>query len=444
MTRAMSVAPALVILWSTAAWAQQAAPTAPRVALQQLEEMALSNNPTLRQAQAAVDAARGRARQAGAWPNPIVGYVGDEIAPGEIIQRGAHGFFIDQTIVLGGKLRRNRTVFEREVEQAEAVQEQQRLRILSSVRTLFYHVLTTERRVTVLERLAQLAAEAVGVSRQLYNVGAADRPDVLESNIEARRVQLQLTAARNTLTANRWQLASVVGNRDVVTRPLAGSLEEAIPELERDATVQLLLERSPELRAARVAAERARAVVASARSQTVPDLFLRGGLQYNRERLEVGTSSVGWQGLAEVGLNVPLFNRNQGLVGAARADESRAEAERRRLEFNLESRAAVAFSEYLTALRSSEAYRTEVLPEAEEAYRLYLARYREGAAAYPQVLIAQRTLFDMTTEYLDHLENAWVAGLRLQGLLVGEGLDAPEAVGEPITVEVEIPIGGER
>ena len=193
-----------------------------------------------------------------------------------------------------------------------------------------------------------------------------------------------------------------------------------------------------------MAAERARAVVASARSQTVPDLFLRGGLQYNRERLEVGTSSVGWQGLAEVGLNVPLFNRNQGLVGAARADESRAEAERRRLEFNLESRAAVAFSEYLTALRSSEAYRTEVLPEAEEAYRLYLARYREGAAAYPQVLIAQRTLFDMTTEYLDHLENAWVAGLRLQGLLVGEGLDAPEAVGEPITVEVEIPIGGER
>lgn len=439
-----SVVVAILIVWSTSAGAQPLAPPMPPATLQQLEQLALANNPTLRQAQAAVDAARGRARQAGALPNPIIGYTGEEIAPGEIIQRGAHGFFVDQTIPLGGKLRRNRTVFEREVEQAQAVHEQQRLRILSSVRTLFYDVLTTERRVAVLDRLAQLAAEAAGVSRQLYNVGAADQPDVLESNIEARRVQLQLTEARNELTANRWQLASVAGDRGLVTRPLAGSIEGALPELERDATVRRLLEQSPELRAAAAATERARAVVTSARRQSFPDLFLRGGLQYNRERLEAGTAAVGWQGLAEVGVSVPLFNRNTGLVAAARADETRADAERRRLEFALESRAAVAFSEYLTALRASEAYRGEILPQAEEAYRLYLSRYREGAAAYPQVLIAQRTLFDMTAEYFERLEEAWQSGLRLQGFLVGEGLEAPEIVGEPIGVEVEIPLGGER
>jgi cobalt-zinc-cadmium efflux system outer membrane protein len=443
MTRALAIA--IVIVWSTAAWAEQLEPaSAPPVSLQQLEELALRNNPTARQAQAAVDAARGRARQAGAWPNPVIGYVGEEIAAGEIIQRGAHGFFVDQTFLLGGKLRRNRTVFEREVDQAQSVQEQQRLRILSSVRTLFYDALTTERRVAVLDRLAQLAAEAVGISRQLYNVGAADQPDVLESNIEARRAQVELTAARNDLTAVRWQLASIVGDRSTVTRSLVGSIEEAIPELERDATIQLLIERSPEIRAARAGAERARAVVSSARRQTTPDLFVRGGMQYNRERLEVGTSAVGWQGLAEIGVSVPLFNRNQGLVAAARAGESGAEAERRRLEFNLESRAAVAFSAYLTALRASEVYRAEILPQAEEAYRLYLARYREAAAAYPQVLIAQRTLFDMTAEYFDHLEQAWQAGLRLQGFLVGEGLDAPDPVGEPIGVAIEIPSGGER
>lgn len=440
-----TVLAAILIVWCTSAGAQQPPTTPmPPATLQQLEELALANNPTLRQAQAAVDAARGRARQAGALPNPIIGYTGEEIAPGEIIQRGAHGFFVDQTIPLGGKLRRNRTVFEREVEQAQAVHEQQRLRILSSVRTLFYDVLTTERRVAVLDRLAQLAGEAAGVSRQLYNVGAADQPDVLESNIEARRVQLQLTEARNELTANRWQLASVVGDRGMVTRPLAGSIEEALPELERDGTVRRLLEQSPELRAARAATERARAVVTSARRQTVPDLFLRGGMQYNRERLEVGTAAVGWQGLAEIGVSVPLFNRNQGLVAAARADETRVEAERSRLEFDLESRAAVVFSAYLTALRASEAYRGEILPQAEEAYRLYLARYREGAAAYPQVLIAQRTLFDMTVEYFDRLEEAWQSALRLQGFLVGEGLQTPEMVGEAISVSVEIPSGGER
>lgn len=438
---------ALVLAWSggAAAAAQQLEPSAaPPLTLRQLEDMAVANNPTVRQAQAGVDAARGRARQAGAWPNPIIGYVGEEIAPGEIIQRGAHGVFVDQAILLGGKLQRNRAVFEHEVAQAESMQERQQLRIVSSVRILFYDVLTTERRVDVLERLAQLAAEAVGISRQLFNVGAADQPDVLESNIEARRAQLALTAAKNELSSVRLQLAAMVGDVSVSARSLAGSIEEAIPELERDATVQMLVERSPEVRAARAAAERARAVVASARRQTFPDLFVRGGMHYNRERLDLGATAVGWQGFAEAGVSVPLFNRSQGLVAAARADETRAEGERRRLEFALQSRAATVFSEYLTALHASEVYRGEIVPQAEQAYRLYLARYREMAAAYPQVLVAQRTLFQMTTEYFDNLEEAWRAGLRLQGFLVGEGLEAPDRVGDELGVAIEIGSGGER
>lgn len=413
--------------------------------LQQLEEMALANNPTIRQAEAGVEAARGRARQASAWPNPVIGYTGEEIAPGEIIQRGAHGVFVDQTIPLGGKLRLGRAIFEKEIGQAELVQQRQQLRILSSVRTFFYDVLTTERRVDVLERLAQLASEAVGITRQLFNVGAADEPDVLEANIEARRTELDLTAAKNDLNATRLRLAALVGDRSVASRPLAGSIEEALPELEREATVQALIERSPEMRAAQASVERARAVVTRARRETVPDLFVRGGAQYNRERLEVGTSSVGWQGLAEVGVSIPLFNRNQGLVGYARADEARAESERRRLTLDLESRAAGVFEEYLTALHASEVYSGEILPQAERAYRLYLARYREMAAAYPQVLVAQRTFFQMSAAYFDNVEQAWRAALRLQGFLVGEGLEAPDRVGDELTVEIEISKpGGER
>ena len=436
----------LVLAWSAGVAAQQpiGSVAGPSLTLRQLEDMALANNPTVQQAQAGVDAARGRARQAGAWPNPTVGYVGEEIAPGEIIQRGAHGVFVDQTVVLGRKLRLNRNIFEREVEQAESVQERQQLRIASSVRTLFYDVLTTERRVDVLERLAQLATEAVQISRQLYNVGAADQPDVLESNVEARRAQLDVTAAKNELTSVRLQLAALVGDMSVSARPLVGSIEEAIPELERDATVRMLVERSPEIRAAHAAVERARAVVASARRQPFPDLFVRGGMHYNRERLEVGVTAVGWQGFAEAGVRIPLFNRSQGLVAAARADEIHAEAERRRLEFDLQSRVAGVFSQYLTALRASEVYRGEIIPQAEQAYRLYLARYREMAAAYPQVLIAQRTLFQMTAAYFDNLEEAWRAGLRLQGFLVGEGLEAPDRVGDELGVAIEIGLGGER
>lgn len=421
---------------------QTAAVTTPPLTLERLEEMALANHPTLRQAEAEIEASRGRARQAGAFPNPVVGYTGEEISSGPVIRGGEHGFFVEQKIPLGGKLGRSREVFQREVVEAEALADLQRQRVLTTVRVLFYETLVAESRVEVNERLGQLAGEAVTVSWQLFNVGAADRPDVLESEVEARRARLRLESARNRRFATWRQLAAAVGDPSLQPQPLAETIEASIPELERDAALRDVMERSPELAAARAGVERSRAVVSRARRETFPDLFLRGGLGYNRELLEVTVGNeprpVGWEGAFEAGLSIPLFNRNQGGIAATLADQSRAEGEVNRIELALESRFSEVFERYLTALRSSETYRTEILPWAEEAYRLYVGRYREMAAAYPQVLIAQRSLFELSDEYLESLDDAWRAALDVQGLLATDGLAAPPRPGES---ELEAPTG---
>lgn len=432
-----------LVLITGPAQAQTPASTAPAMTLDQLEQLALQNNPTSTAAAAGIDAARGRTRQAGAFPNPVIGYSGEEIKTGDLDRRGEHGFFVEQTIPLGGKLRLSRNVFQKTIEQAEAVRDLQRLRILSSVRQAYYSVLLTERRIEVQERLAALASEAVGVTAQLFNVGAADRPDYLAIEIESRRLQLQLNRSRNDRFSLRAQLAALTGVREVADRPLAGSIDTAIPNLEREQIIRTLLDQSPELRAARADLERTRALTARARRETSPDLFLRGGSAYNREFGEDTGRPIGWEGTLEAGISVPLFNRNAGGIAAARADETRAQAEVTRLELALQSRAATQFAAYLTALRDAEAYRSEILPRAEEAYRLYLSRYREMAAAYPQVLVAQRTFFEMSTEYLQSLSEAWRAALQLQGFLAGDGLDAPAAAGDSGELR-SIGRGGER
>jgi len=425
MKIAVAVLAVALLVRADIARAQTSQPSA-ALTLEQLEQLALQNNPTVRSAQSAIDAARGRARQAGAWANPIVGFAADEIThrSGDD-PRGSHGLFVEQTVVLGGKLGLGRAVFDRAADEAAARAELQQGRILSSVRTLFYQVLTTERRIEVHERLAALGSEATGVTGQLFNVGAADRPDFLESEIETRRVQLELTAARNQLFALRQQLAAVVGSADIATREVSGSIDVAIPELEQAATLQALIERSPQVRAAQAAIARTQAATALARRQMYPDLFLRAGAFYNRERSDISRTPLGWEGQAEAGLRIPLFNRNQGGIGAAAADQTRAEAELQRLTLSLRAQAASEFATYLTALRSAESFRADIMPRAEQAYTLYLARYREMAAAYPQVLVAQRTLFEMAREYLQHLEAGWRSALRLQGFLAGEGLDSP-------------------
>jgi cobalt-zinc-cadmium efflux system outer membrane protein len=421
--------------------AQVGAPPEAPLALEALERMALESNPTLRQAMTSVTAAQGRARQAGTWFNPTIGYAGEEIKPGEVIRLGEHGIFFDQQIPLGGKLRLSRQVFDREAEQAGQFVDLQRERVLAAVRTLFYEILTTERRVEVLDRLSQLALEAVEISRQLYNVGAADRPDVLDSEIEADRIQLELLAARNRRFALWRRLAVTVGDRSLTPRPLAGSAE-SLPEIARDAALADVLDRSPQVRAARAEIERTRAIVARVRREPFPNLFVRVTPAYNRERLELGPGGprpIGWElGALEAGITVPLFNRNIGAIAAARADQARAEAELGRLELALEGRLASVFDGYLTALRATEIYRDRVLPRAQESYQLYLARYREMAAAYPQVLVAQRTLLQMTEQYFQSLETAWRAAVRIRGFLLDEdGLGIPMRPGE---MEVDVSV----
>ena len=414
--------------------AQVPGPAVTPVSLERLEPMAIDNNPTVRQAQAELDASRGRARQAGAFPNPVIGYTAEEVRGGKV-RGGVHGVFIEQQIPLGGKLAGSRTIFEREADQAQAALELQRHRVRSTVRVLFYEALTAERRVQINERLAELVNEAVGISWQLANVGAADRPDVLEAEVEAARAQLQLTAARNRQFAVWRQLAAAVGNPGLQPGPLAATLDSAVPELDRAGALKGLLERSPELEVARLGIQRARAVASRARRETSPDLFLRGAAAYNRELLDDSRGGearpVGWEAAFEAGISLPLFNRNAGGIASARAEETSADAEVRRLELAIESRFAGVFETYLTALRGAEVYRSQILPKAEEAYRLYLARYKEMGAAYPQVLIAQRTLFQTTEEYFITVEQAWRASLQIQGFLVSDALERPARSGEP-------------
>ncbi len=420
-----------------------AAQTRPALTLADLERMALENNPTLPQAASEIEAARGRAKQAGLLPNPTVGYTGSEISGGPVIRGGEHGLFVEQTIPLGGKLGLSRQIFNREATQAEALRDVQRQRILTDVRILYYAALAAERRVAVRQNLAALGAEAVTVTRQLFNTGAADRPDVLTAEIEARQLQVALDTAQNDRYRVWHRLAALSGDPSLTPRPLDGSIDVPIPELQRDVIIQEILAQSPELNATRAAIERAQAALSRARREPVPDLILRASGQYNRELLEANLRPVGWEAGVDVGFTIPLFNRNQGAIAESRAQLGRIQKELTRVELTLRARAADVFDEYLTNLRNAETYKNEIVPRAEESYRLYLARYREMAAAYPQVLVAQRTLFQVTDEYIQAAESAWMASVQLQGRLLEGGLDAPTRVGEPMTgAGTSMPISG--
>ena len=128
----------------------------------------------------------------------------------------------------------------------------------------------------------------------------------------------------------------------------------------------------------------------------------------------------------QVGWSLPLLNRNQGTIREAMAEVTRARAEVVRLELVLRHRLAEAFAHYETALVTVRTYRAETLPQAREAYDLTRDGYRQRRTPWAQVVLAQRTLSDLSEDYIEALLRLRQAEVAIRGMLLVDGLAQPE------------------
>jgi len=421
--------------------AQISASAQKTITLEELQQMALQDNPTFAQSAANIQAAEGRKKQSGLYPNPTVGYQGEQIRGGSF-HGGEQGFFVQQDIVLGGKLGLNRKIFDQELKQAETEAEEQKLRVVTNVRMVYIQALAAQQTLELRQNLGKLADDAVETSHQLANVGQADAPDVLESEVEAQQAQLAVTMAEQNQQRVWKALAAVVGNARLPLMKLEGKLEDT-PPVNADELVEKIVNESPAVRIAEISVKRAEAALAREKRETIPDLQLRGGMQQNGELLSQPSGRpVGLQGFADVGVRIPIFNRNQGNIATAKADAERAKREVERVKLVMRERAATVVQNYTFSQSAVDRYKNQMIPRAQKAYELYTKKYQNMAAAYPQVLISQRTLMQLEVSYVNALESFATSSLSLQSYLLTDGLEAPaqpEGIDQPVR-EVNLPM----
>jgi outer membrane protein TolC len=344
---------AMLLACGVAAAADDSAP--PAVHLADLEGRALQHNPAMASAEAALRTVDGQLQKAGSDP------------------------------VLAGRLARTRS---------QLLVERQRM--LVKFRTLFFHTLANQQRVDSRERLARLAREAMAVTGQLFNVGAADDPDRLASENEAQVLDAALADARFELEQMRALLKETVGEPGMELGSLQGDLIAELPRIDREEWRQRLLRESPSLQ--EVKAEIARDEAALARAR-------------------------------------------QARKGTAAAEAALAQARLRaeQIRLTLEISFAETYAGYQSGVRQIETYRGGVLERAEHAWQETLQRYQQMTAPYPQVLIARRNLFQMEDAALDAVVKAWSAAIDIQALLPYE---LPQNLAPPIAAPSASAPGG--
>jgi outer membrane protein, heavy metal efflux system len=400
----------------------------PPLKLQDFLNMADRNNPTLQQAAALIRRSEAEAAQAALYPNPSVGYEGDQIRGGSY-GGGEQGGYVAQTIVLGGKLGLRRDIYQQQKQSDQIAAEAQLKRVHSEVTQMFYHALSAQQMVLVRGRLVGLATDAVQTARQLANVGQADSPDVLQAEVEQEQAAIDYTVSQREFMQRFKSLAAVAGSPATEMAPLDAAPDatlDAPPAIDEARIVDTIVQQSPTIKEAQQQAAVAEARLKSAKREVVPDLQLRAGEQQNLEALpEAPGKKTGAQSFASVGIELPLWNRNQGNQQAASAELGEARQEITRSQLSLRRDAEGLLQNYLSAKLETERYRTALLPRARRAYELYLAKYQNMAQAYPQVIVSQRTLFELEVHYIDALDRMWQNAIALENDTLQGGLEKP-------------------
>ena len=249
----------------------------------------------------------------------------------------------------------------------------------------------------------------------LFAAKEASRVDVVQARLEVQQARIAQRAAANRHQASWRQLAAVIGRPEVEPVPLQGDLRVAVPNFDWDETLGRLWRSSPEITAVVADIDRARSTVARARVEPVPDVTVQGIVQKDH-------SIHSTDGALQVTIPFPIFNRNQGGIRQAYAEQLAAEKELERLELDLQRRLAGAFEKYSTAKARVEQYDADILPLANESLELTRKGYQAGEINYLTLLTAQRTFSQTNVGFVEALGELWNAAMEIDGQLLTDSL----------------------
>jgi cobalt-zinc-cadmium efflux system outer membrane protein len=396
-----------------------AEPAVDQVDLPTLWRLALSYNPSLREAAADLEAAQGRWAQAGLYPNPRLAYnqdtIGSRIAP-----QGNITVQANQEILTGGKFHLGKAVAERETASAALGLVGRKFEVLTRIRRDYYDYLALCYLLRLNGETVQLLEQGREVTRQQVEK-ARTRPRTDLLRIEALLAEATINEARaRDAQEGAWrQLAAEVGVPQLPMPANTGRLCEGPPNWDDGTVLQRVLSSNTALKQAAVEVQRSELAVQRARAGAIPNVTVGGG--YADENVDQTAGMV-----VNVEMALPLWNRNQGAIHEAQARLAFAQAAERTTQNRLTSQTADAIARYKAAHRQVERLTAEVLPRLEESVALLRKAYEAGSAqvTFSDVLLTEQNLYNARLTLAEAQRSLWLAIADLEGLMqldVGEG-----------------------
>ncbi|WP_231742771.1 TolC family protein [Polystyrenella longa] len=396
-----------------------------KIDLTRAMSLACQHNPTLKQARLQVSAELAKSMQAGLYPNPTFTYIGEQIfvdAPGDKDSPGEfQGGKITQRFVTADKLKLSASKYAQRAHVSEHRSVAQQFRVCNDVRMHFYQTLASRSRLMLRMESLKTAEDQSLTVREMYNLGQVKRYDVHKANVQLQQARLQLQQSQHEMRRRLRELNAVIG----IPLPLQNLEGKLTPEGEaftNEFAEAHVLTQSPELSAARAKLRSDEITIQREKVEWIPDIVVSAGSGYNFEAKET-------VGLAEIQLEIPLYDRNQGTIAQAQSDYFRQCREIERIQQLLRHELAMTYEQYAMSYEHAVEYRDMIVPEMKAAYQELLISYKRDREEWPTVLQAHNDYVQVRLEQIHFEEEFRMNEILIMGYLLKGGLQAaPGAV----------------
>lgn len=382
--------------------------------LEELEGIALANNPAIKELAATTQKAAGYRTQVTRKPNPTVGYQAQQLADQGTDQ---HLAFWEQEFVTGGKLKLNQQVLNAAVSAQLRELEAQRLRVTTDIRIRFYEALALQRQLELIAEFIDIAENGLKIAKLRKDAGEGTQVDIYQASIQLSEVKLVQQQTQAKLSAIWRELSALAGVPNLQESKLEGTLPKETPRREWEQLAETIVSSSPEYSAAQSRIWKARANLQRQEKQPVPNVAMQ---------LAAGVDNSTNSGMLNLqfGMPLPIHNDNQGNICAARAELSRAYQEAKRISNDIKARLAVVSKEYESAVAGVNQYSMNILPSANSSRELAEEAYQAGETSFLQVLVARKTYYDSNLQYVKAQSELAVAQAKIDGFVLTGALNS--------------------
>jgi len=381
--------------------------------IEEVIEIAIKENPQLKAFKAGVDASQGDLIQASLYPNPEIegeGLRGRALG-GESKRGKEYNFTLSQPFEWPLKRFYRKKVAGKDVDIATLELEEFKLDLTSQVKTSFYEILKLEKELTLTKENLSDSEKILTSVKVRVESGEAPEFELIKAQVEVLRAEKELKKAENKIIIAKSNLNSLLGKFLPEGFDVSGELKAPYEIYEINPLLNIAYKKQPLLLQKESGLQKQQYNISFQKNNRFPDISLKTIFAREIDKRSFGFG---------FSLPLPLWNRNQGAIARASADERKAQEELNQIKIELSRLITEELKNYQISSEQIEIFEKGLLKQAEEALRIAKLRYVEGESGLIDFLDAQRVYRQVSFEYYQTLFEGNSSKARLERLAGGE------------------------